>query len=132
MLKGQDQRAAADERCAWPRFLSQHRFAGARVGNAELVLLTPGRNFCVRLRIDVGVDAQQHLDLLAHALRRRRAAALVAPTDGFLRQAYVRPGDPVKAEQLVAEGVKELLLISALGFSRVFYAWHLPMMEVYL
>lgn len=29
--------------------------------------------------------------------------ALVAPTDGFLRQAHVRPGDRVKADQVLAE-----------------------------
>ena len=37
--------------------------------------------------------------------------ALVAPSDGFLRRAHVRPGDLVKAEQLLAEFADQDLLL---------------------
>ena len=38
-------------------------------------------------------------------------AALVAPADGFLRNAYVRPGDAVTANQLLAELSEEEMLL---------------------
>ena len=37
--------------------------------------------------------------------------ALVAPSDGFLRRAHVRPGDLVKADQLLAEFADQDLLL---------------------
>ncbi len=80
-------------------FLRRHpAFKAAMYGLLVIVLLL------LFLPVQYNVSAPARLE---GAIQR----ALVAPENGFLQQAYVRPGDHVKADQLLAELADQDLLL---------------------
>jgi multidrug resistance efflux pump len=91
-----------------------HKRARRTLGKGLRTVTAPGR---VGVKAGVAAAALALLGLTLIPIQYRVGAqariegavqrALVAPADGFLRQVYARPGDAVKAEQVLAELAQE-------------------------
>ena len=89
-----------NERAWFARLADSFKMPGAHSGKAALALLLLAAMAGLWTPVEHWVGAPARLE---GAIQR----ALVAPTDGFLKSAHVRPGDAVRADQVLAEMVEQ-------------------------
>ncbi|MFN0160770.1 MAG: HlyD family efflux transporter periplasmic adaptor subunit [Burkholderiales bacterium] len=88
------------ERSWYARLLDTVKMPGEHSGKVALALLLMAAVAGLWAPVEHWVGAPARLE---GAIQR----ALVAPTDGFLKSAHVRPGDTVRADQVLAEMVEQ-------------------------